>query len=108
MKFSVYHGTAMDTSILIDHIGSYIFLEEDSPIIIKHMVIGFSLGGHAAWQLFFNEPQVTTSVVIVGCPDYARGYLLLLLASKISNENRYYERPCQALETHILHLIQWR
>lgn len=36
------------------------------------MVLGISLGGHAAWQIFFSEPRVTTVVVIIGCPDYMR------------------------------------
>lgn len=69
---SVYHGTATDTSLLIDHLGSYLFQHPNAPVIEQHFVIGFSLGGHAAWQLFFNEPRITASAVIVGCPDYAR------------------------------------
>ncbi|KAG9245281.1 hypothetical protein BJ878DRAFT_541434 [Calycina marina] len=67
----VFHGTATDTSLLIDHLGSYIFRFSDAPVITQHFSLGFSLGGHASWQLFFNEPRVTASVVIVGCPDYA-------------------------------------
>jgi hypothetical protein len=40
-------------------------------------VLGVSLGGHAAWQVFFNEPRVTAAVVIIGCPDYIRESFLL-------------------------------
>lgn len=62
----------MDTSLLIDYLGSYIFLDADSPSIVQHVVLGFSLGGHGAWQLAFSDPRVKTVVVIVGCPDYMR------------------------------------
>lgn len=34
--------------------------------------MGVSLGGHSAWQLFFNEPRIIAAVIIVGCPDYMR------------------------------------
>ncbi|TVY21453.1 hypothetical protein LARI1_G000587 [Lachnellula arida] len=69
---SIFHGTALDTSLLIDHLGSYVFNEPDSPPIEQHMVMGVSLGGHAAWQVLFNDPRVMAGVVIVGCPDYMR------------------------------------
>jgi len=57
---------------LIDHVGSYIFHEPNAPIIEQHLVLGVSLGGHAAWQLLFNDPRVTAGVVVIGCPDYMR------------------------------------
>jgi len=57
---------------LIDHLGSFIFLGPDAPSINQHLVLGISLGGHAAWQVFFNEPRVTATIVIIGCPDYMR------------------------------------
>ena len=34
------------------------------------MVLGISLGGHAAWQCLFHDPRITTAIVIIGCPDY--------------------------------------
>jgi pimeloyl-ACP methyl ester carboxylesterase len=71
---SVFHGTALDTSLLIDHLGSYIFHGPDAPLIEQHIVAGVSLGGHAAWQVLFNDPRVTAAVIIIGCPDYARKY----------------------------------
>lgn len=39
-------------------------------------MLGVSLGGHAAWQVLFNEPRVTAAVVIIGCPDYMRKFLI--------------------------------
>jgi len=70
--FSIFHGTALDTGLLIDHLGSYIFHGSDAPSIDQHLVLGISLGGHAAWQVLFNEPRVTAAVVVIGCPDYIR------------------------------------
>ncbi|KAE9378102.1 hypothetical protein N431DRAFT_541661 [Stipitochalara longipes BDJ] len=70
--FSIFHGTALDTSLLIDHLGSFICLGPDAPTINQHLVLGISLGGHAAWQVFLHEPRVTAAVVIIGCPDYMR------------------------------------
>ncbi|APA11542.1 hypothetical protein sscle_08g063120 [Sclerotinia sclerotiorum 1980 UF-70] len=70
--FSIFHGTAMDTSLLIDHLPSYIFNTKDSPLIEQHLVLGISLGGHSAWQVLFSDPRVTAGIVIIGCPDYLR------------------------------------
>ena len=69
-KTSIYHGTAVDTSLLIDHLGSYILNGPRDPSITQHLVMGISLGGHSAWQVLFNEPRVTAGIVIIGCPDY--------------------------------------
>lgn len=68
--YSIYHGTAVDTSLLIDHLGSYILNGPRDPSITQHLVMGISLGGHSAWQVLFNEPRVTAGIVIIGCPDY--------------------------------------
>jgi hypothetical protein len=68
---------------LIDHLGSYIFNGPDGPSIDQHLVLGVSLGGHAAWQVFFNEPRVTAAVVIIGCPDYMRKFVLLYCITKL-------------------------
>jgi dienelactone hydrolase len=78
MNHSVFHGTALDVSLLIDHLASYIFHGPDAVPIEQHMVVGVSLGGHAAWQIFFNEPRITCIVSIIGCPDYAREFHYLL------------------------------
>lgn len=42
--FAIYHGTAVDTSLLIDHLASYIFSEIGDPPIEEHLVMGVSLG----------------------------------------------------------------
>ena len=34
------------------------------------MVLGISLGGHAAWHCILHDPRITVAVVIIGCPDY--------------------------------------
>lgn len=73
--FSVFHGTAVDTSLLMDHLGSYVFSTPGEPVIEQHFVMGISLGGHAAWQVLFHEPRVSAAVVIIGCPDYMREFI---------------------------------
>ncbi|KUJ11804.1 uncharacterized protein LY89DRAFT_699853 [Mollisia scopiformis] len=70
--WSIITGTAQDTTLLIDHIGAYILNGPNDPLLEQHFVLGISLGGHAAWQVIFNEPRVTAAVVIIGCPDYMR------------------------------------
>ncbi|RKF81230.1 putative alpha beta hydrolase fold-containing protein [Golovinomyces cichoracearum] len=67
---SIIHGTAVDTSLLIDHLGSYIFQEPDSPKINHHLILGVSLGGHSAWQVLLDDSRVHSGVIIIGCPDY--------------------------------------
>lgn len=74
---SIYHGTAIDTSFLIDHLASYVFSPPDAPTIDQHLVMGVSLGGHAAWQTLFNDPRVTAAVVVIGCPDYMRMFIFI-------------------------------
>ncbi|OBT87503.1 hypothetical protein VE02_03609 [Pseudogymnoascus sp. 03VT05] len=72
--FGVYNGTAVDVSLLIDHVGSYIAenFVGVMPGIERNLVLGVSLGGHAAWQVLFAEPRVEAGVVVIGCPDYIR------------------------------------
>ncbi len=36
------------------------------------MVLGVSLGGHAAWHCLLHDPRITTAIVVIGCPDYVR------------------------------------
>ena len=61
----------MDTSQLITYLSSYIFPNSEHTLSM-HMVLGISLGGHAAWHCIFHDPRITTAVVIIGCPDYIR------------------------------------
>ncbi|KAI9739728.1 MAG: hypothetical protein M1834_006447 [Cirrosporium novae-zelandiae] len=69
--FSVYSGTALDTSLLITYLSSYVFPESQYTIITNY-ILGVSLGGHAAWQCLLHDPRVSTAVIIIGCPDYVR------------------------------------
>ncbi len=69
--FSCYHGSAQDTSLLIDYISAYAFPGNEKSIT-QHMVFGISLGGHAAWHCILSDPRITTAIVCIGCPDYTR------------------------------------
>ncbi|KAK7517309.1 Alpha/Beta hydrolase protein [Phyllosticta citriasiana] len=63
--FSIYHGTATDTSLLLSYLPAYISLTPN-----QHLVLGISLGGHATWHCILHEPRISTAVSIIGCPDY--------------------------------------
>ena len=65
----ILEGTARDTSLLIDYLGSFVFPNGEHQIS-ENLVLGVSLGGHAAWSCLLHEPRVTAGVVIIGCPDY--------------------------------------
>ncbi|GAB1211115.1 hypothetical protein ATERTT37_000227 [Aspergillus terreus] len=67
--FAVFQGTARDVSLLMDYLPSYIFPNSERRIP-EHLVLGVSLGGHAAWSCLLHEPRVSAGVVIIGCPDY--------------------------------------
>ncbi|EEP82098.1 predicted protein [Uncinocarpus reesii 1704] len=68
--FSVFNGTARDVSQIIDTIGSYVFPKADRHIVYN-LVLGVSLGAHAAWHCLLHEPRIQAAVIIIGCPDYA-------------------------------------
>jgi pimeloyl-ACP methyl ester carboxylesterase len=61
----------VDTINLMDYISAYAFPNSEYKIN-DHMVLGVSLGGHAAWQCLLFEPRISTAVIIIGCPDYTR------------------------------------
>ncbi|KAL9628503.1 MAG: hypothetical protein Q9164_007249 [Protoblastenia rupestris] len=63
------YGTSIDASQLMDHIESYISPLGDHKIT-DHIVLGVSLGGHAAWLSLFHEPRVSAGIVVIGCCDY--------------------------------------
>lgn len=56
--------------MLIDFLPAFVFPKSDRRIT-ENLVLGVSLGGHAAWSCILHEPRITTGVVIIGCPDYA-------------------------------------
>ncbi|KAF2006008.1 hypothetical protein P154DRAFT_518236 [Amniculicola lignicola CBS 123094] len=88
--FSCFHGTATDTSQLIDHLESYIFHTptSSSPKITQHLVLGVSLGGHAAWHCILGDARITGAVVGIGCPDYTR---LMADRARLSKRKSYTE-----------------
>lgn len=51
------------------YISSYIFPTSDCTIV-DHLVLGVSLGGHAAWQCAVHDPRVSSAIIVIGCPDY--------------------------------------
>lgn len=69
MLIDCTEGTARDTSLLMDYLASFIFPNGEHEIT-ENLVLGVSLGGHAAWSCLLHEPRVTAGVVIIGCPDY--------------------------------------
>lgn len=58
-------GGRGDMSALMDLVGGYLEREVDG-----HVALGWSLGGHAAWQGVVCEERLDAAVVVVGCPDY--------------------------------------
>ncbi|KAI9887169.1 MAG: hypothetical protein M1823_000996 [Watsoniomyces obsoletus] len=70
--FSIIHGTAMDVSLLLEHLPSYIFGRSYRREIIDNIVMGISLGAHAAWHCAVHEPEIRAAVIALGCPDYTR------------------------------------
>ncbi|KAJ5469468.1 hypothetical protein N7539_009086 [Penicillium diatomitis] len=67
--FAIFQGTARDTSLLMDYLAAFIFPNGEHQIT-ENLVLGVSLGGHAAWSCLLHEPRVSAGVVIIGCPDY--------------------------------------
>lgn len=86
--FSCYHGTATDTSHLMNHLESYIFNTQTSPKITTHFALGISLGGHATWHCLLSDPRITAGVVGIGCPDYTR---LMTDRARLSKRKTYTE-----------------
>ncbi|EAW09160.1 uncharacterized protein ACLA_033630 [Aspergillus clavatus NRRL 1] len=67
--FSIFQGTARDVSLLMDYLPAFLFPRGEHEIS-DHLVLGVSLGGHAAWSCLLHEPRMSAGVVIIGCPDY--------------------------------------
>lgn len=51
------------------YLSSYIFPSSNREIV-SNLVLGVSLGGHAAWHCLFHDPRVSAAVIVIGCPDY--------------------------------------
>lgn len=71
--FSCYHGTAVDTSQLLDHLPAYLFPGSgDERRIVRNIVLGISLGAHAAWHVLLQDARFEAAIIVIGCPDYAK------------------------------------
>lgn len=51
------------------YLSSYIFPSSDRAIVMN-LVLGVSLGGHAAWQCLVHDARVSAAIIVIGCPDY--------------------------------------
>jgi hypothetical protein len=58
-------GAGRDMAGVMDLVEGYIGREVDG-----HVCLGWSLGGHAAWQGWMKEARLDAVVVVVGCPDF--------------------------------------
>lgn len=95
--FSQIHGTAADTSIVLDYLAAYIFPERDSIEITQNLVFGISLGGHAAWHVLLRDPRITAGIIGIGCPDYARLMMDRARLSKLKDWDS--SDPCNFLSS---------
>ncbi|KIW89047.1 uncharacterized protein Z519_10532 [Cladophialophora bantiana CBS 173.52] len=85
--FSCYAGTAQDTSLLLDYLPGYIFSGTNDPRrIVQNLVLGISLGGHAAWHVLMHDPRISAAIVTIGCPDYTR---LMTDRARLSKRKTY-------------------
>ncbi|KAF5018908.1 hypothetical protein F66182_9103 [Fusarium sp. NRRL 66182] len=64
--FGMVKGGVADMSGLMDLVAGYIGRE-----VQGHVCLGWSLGGHSAWQAFFGERRIDAAVAVIGCPDFA-------------------------------------
>lgn len=54
-----------DMSGLMDLVSGYLGRDVDA-----HVCLGWSLGGHSAWQAWIGEDRIDAAAVVIGCPDY--------------------------------------
>ena len=73
----------------MDHIEAYIFPQGNRKLV-DHLVMGVSLGGHAAWLSLFHEPRISAGVVVIGCCDYAA---LMYNRAKLSHRPSFTQSP---------------
>ena len=64
----VVRGGAADVSAPMDLVGAYVG-RGDGAAVDAHVALGWSLGGHVAWQSVVGEGRLDAAVVIIGCPD---------------------------------------
>jgi pimeloyl-ACP methyl ester carboxylesterase len=96
--FATYRGTADDVSTLIDALPRHLPSSSSSssssssaavvPPPSQHLVLGVSLGAHAAWLNLLHEPRISAAVIIIGCPDFSRLMAHRASKSKLADWNR--------------------
>ncbi|KOS22828.1 hypothetical protein ESCO_003455 [Escovopsis weberi] len=62
---AMVRGGVRDMGAVMDLVGGYLGRRVEA-----HVCLGWSLGGHAAWQALFHEARIDAAVAVVGCPDY--------------------------------------
>lgn len=60
----IVQGGVTNTASLMDMVSGYLQRTVDA-----HISLGWSLGGHTAWQQWIGDDRIDASVSIVGCPD---------------------------------------
>jgi hypothetical protein len=68
---------------LLTHLPSY--LPNTVPSPNQHIVLGVSLGAHAAWHNILHDKRFLAAVIIIGCPDFSRLMAQRASKSKISD-----------------------
>lgn len=58
-------GGSGEMASLMDLVAGYLKREVEA-----HVCLGWSLGGHSAWQAWVGEDRIDAAVVIIGCPDF--------------------------------------
>lgn len=53
----------------MDYLAGYVFPDEKHKIS-QNLILGVSLGGHAAWSCLLHEPRISAAVIMIGTPDY--------------------------------------
>ena len=64
-------------------------------ILVDHMALGISLGGHCAWQCALHDPRITTVVVVIGCPDYIN---LMKQRARLSKRDSWWKTSSPGAE----------
>lgn len=89
-------GTASDASLLMTYLSSYIFPSSDRAIV-TNIVLGVSLGGHAAWQCLVHDTRISAAIIVIGCPDY---FALMSDRARLSKLESWVDSPTPG--THFL------
>ncbi|KAI8094811.1 Alpha/Beta hydrolase protein [Thamnidium elegans] len=94
--WAMVNSTASTVSELIDVVEHYLFGGLERSIVKVWGVLGFSMGGHAAFLAAANDPRITVAIPIVGISDF-----LSLMQSRLEESKLpasiYLPQPFQNL-----------